>query len=512
MPRERSSGAERFPLAPSGYNDSYGKDATRLAAISTSDVLSMESSMNDGQRKRSGRRSAAAWLAGALLLCLVPLTVVAYQSHRRELSWGEYVSSLWAAKGMTDSAVRRLPVAEKIDFLTPQPVGVSFTVPPQISNLEAVDLDQDGLLDIVVCDCEANVVSWIRQSPAGVFEEQVLADGLIAPAHVEANDFDEDGDLDLLVAVLGMLLPTDERIGAVVVLENIGQEEFIMRVLADRVARVSDVRGADLDGDGDKDLAVAQFGYDQGETRWMENLGNWNFRSHLLHLRSGGIHCEITDFNGDGHNDLALVVSQEWEEVYVFAGNGEGEFEPIKVFDSESRDFGSSGLWVHDLDQDGDPDILYTNGDSFDYLPPTPRPWHGVQWLENVGNFEFIYRRIGDVGGAVGAEPVDVDQDGDLDLVVVSAFNFWDEPESQSMIWLENTGDMQFVRRDITNTPSHIMALTSGGFDGDGRPDLVTGGMHMSKPYDRVERVMLWLNRWQTEPSSEAGRLSKSPE
>jgi len=33
------------------------------------------------------------------------------------------------------------------------------------------------------------------------------------------------------------------------------------------------VRAGDLDGDGDLDLSVAQFGYDQGETHWMENLG-----------------------------------------------------------------------------------------------------------------------------------------------------------------------------------------------------------------------------------------------
>ena len=36
-------------------------------------------------------------------------------------------------------------------------------------------------------------------------------------------------------------------------------------------------------------------------------------------------------------------------------------------------------------------DILYTNGDAFDYIPPGPRPWHGVQWLENKGNLKNIY-------------------------------------------------------------------------------------------------------------------------
>jgi hypothetical protein len=41
------------------------------------------------------------------------------------------------------------------------PVGQSFTEPPLISNVEAVDLDKDGLMDIVVCDCRSNSINWI---------------------------------------------------------------------------------------------------------------------------------------------------------------------------------------------------------------------------------------------------------------------------------------------------------------------------------------------------------------
>lgn len=430
----------------------------------------------------------------------IPLAVLAYQSHRTGMSWSELLREMFARAGaaktgLEGAATAALPDGQPVRWFEPRPIGDDFEQPPQISNLAVVDLDADGLLDVVVCDCQANRVSWIRQHPRGRFTERVCAGELIAPAHVEAVDFDRDGDLDLMVAVLGMLFPNNDRIGSVVILENDGHTKFRRRVVVDRVARVSDVRAGDLDGDGDLDLAVAQFGYDDGQTRWIENLGAWRFESHVLQNLSGPIHCEIADLDGDGHRDLVVLVSQEWEEIFVFAGNGRGEFRPTRIFGSDNPDFGSSSIALCDFDGDGDTDVLYTNGDAFDYLPPAPRPWHGVQWLENVGQMEFRFHRIADFAGAANARPFDFDGDGDLDLVVASAYNHWDHPQSQSLILLENDGAMRFRRRDVTNTPTHILALELGDFDGDGRLDLVTGGMHTYAPYNRLGRVTLWLNR-----------------
>lgn len=433
----------------------------------------------------------------------VPLGIIAYESLRRGMTWTQFVRSMAirAAGSKTDSSSGEsgsalLPKGEKIDFLVPQPIGDPFTEPPRISNVQAVDLDQDGLLDVVVCDCQTHCVSWIRQHPEGVFRESVCAADLIAPAHVQAIDFDADGDLDLMVAVLGMLFPNNDQIGSVVILENVGQTKFAKHVVVERVARVSDVRAGDLDGDGDMDLAVAQFGYDDGQTRWIENLGGWNFKSHVLQDRSGPIHAPIADMDGDGDLDIVVLVSQEWEEICLFEGDGKGGFETRQIFGSDNQDYGSSGMWLADLDQDGDMDVLFTNGDAFDYLPPHPWSWHGVQWLDNQGDLNFVYHRIADFGGVVGVKPADVDHDGDLDLFAVSAFNAWEKPQSQSVIWLENNGKMQFRRRDIANAPTHLQALDIGDFNGDGEIDLVTGGMHIYAPYDRVDRVVLWTGKW----------------
>jgi hypothetical protein len=398
--------------------------------------------------------------------------------------------------GLEDAAIHVAPKGERSNFVISGPIGEAFEEPPIISNLQAVDLDRDGLLDVVVCDAQSHRVTWIRQHPRGIFTEHVCASNLIAPAHVEAVDFDLDGDLDLVVAVLGMLFPNNDRIGSVVILEQIGDSTFAKHVVAERIVRVSDARAGDLDGDGDMDLAVAQFGYDDGETRWIENLGGWRFESHMLQSLSRSINCEIVDLEKDGDLDIVLLVSQEWEEIYVFLNDGKGHFESRLIYGSSNDDFGSSGISLSDLDQDGDTDILYTNGDAFDYIPPRPRPWHGVQWLENRGDLEFEFHRIADFAGAYNAQPVDVDHDGDLDLFVSSAFNLWKNPEAQSLIWLENDGKMQFTRHDLAGIPTHILALDTGDFNGDGEVDLVSGGMHVYPPFDRMGRVVLWTNNW----------------
>ena len=127
---------------------------------------------------------------------------------------------------------------------------------------------------------------------------------------------------------------------------------------------------ADLDNDGDMDLAVAQFGYDDGETRWIENLGNWKFKSHILQNLSGPINVEITDIDSDGDLDIISLVSQEWEEIWCYQNDGQANFRPRLLYKSSNQDFGSSGICMCDADMDGDEDILYTNGDAFDYIPP----------------------------------------------------------------------------------------------------------------------------------------------
>ena len=395
-----------------------------------------------------------------------------------------------AAPRLTVDTTRGLDVSPAFTIGDESPVDTH----PIIAHVTVGDLDLDGRNDVLACDINLGRVVWSRQQADGSFHEQVIGEPIAAPVHVEIEDIDDDGDLDVLVASMGVMLPSNADIGAVIVLENDGSEHFTNRVLLQDARRVTDVRPGDLDGDGDVDLAVTQFGYVQGEVQWLENLGNWNFQSHHLMDRSGGIHGPVTDLDGDGDLDIVVLFSQEWETVQAFINDGRGHFTPIVLHDVADADYSSSGLSVGDIDGDGDQDLAWTNGDAFVSVGYRPLPSHGLQWLENRGNLDFTFHRIGDLHGAYGPSIVDLDGDGDQDIVTVSEFAYWDEPGTPSLRWWSQQPDGSFLPQNLAESPTHLVTCATGDLDGDGRPDIVAGGMALYQPFDRVTRVVGWRN------------------
>jgi hypothetical protein len=368
---------------------------------------------------------------------------------------------------------------------------------PWVTSIKIVDLDADGLPDILYCDAQKNSIRWIRQAPRGVFTEQILAADIRGPAHVDTADVNGSGRLDVLVASMGQILPSNDRIGAVIILENLDNRHFTPHVLIDHVARVTDVRAANFSGhkDGKLDLAVGQFGYYQGETRWMKNLGNWQFESQIVNTQSGCIHTPVADFNGDGIPDFAALISQEWEEVHWFRNDGHGNFKDTMAWGSTNEDYGSSGLEVADVNGDGKPDLIYTNGDGFDYGVSGWRPWHAMQWLENVGTNRFVYHRVGDMAGAFSPCAADLNGDGFVDLLAVSCFADWSNPDSVSMMAWLNDGHQHFTPVVLAKTPTHLAAAAIGNLDGNGVPVIVTGGLYAFPPFEHLSNITLWRRK-----------------
>jgi hypothetical protein len=402
----------------------------------------------------------------------------------------------WVFQGCApkaDVAIAQNKIGEDLSKFAPIPIGAAVGNQPWVAHVLASDLDQDGRMDVLVCESKDDTVLWLHQTPEGDYKEIVLADDMRAPVHVDTADMDKDGDLDLLVACMSIVFPNNDRIGAVIALENDGTQHFKKHILLENTHRVTDVRAADLNGDGQLDLAVGQFGYDQGEVRWMERTGPWEFKSHSLLELSGTINTCVADFDDDGDLDIVSQFSQQWEEIYVFINDGRGNFTNKLLWGSTNEDYSSSGMTVCDLNQDGLTDILFTNGDGFGPTPvPGPQPWHGVQWLENQGNNTFEFHRIGDLGGAYSPKGIDLDSDGDLDVLALSSFNNWGNPKAESMVWFKNDGGMNFTKRILAYTPTHLLTVDMADFDGSGKLSLVTGGFHAYPPYDRMSRVLIW--------------------
>jgi hypothetical protein len=326
----------------------------------------------------------------------------------------------------------------------------------------------------VVIDCDindpgnANVIN-IGSNPAGTCDV----------------DLDQNGITDLVVADLGSFLPEDHTQGQVLWLPDVGSNSPAPRIILDSIGRVADVQPADLDNDGDQDLVVAEFGWHKtggihAVFNEIDNAGQRTFRDLRLDSRPGTIHVPVTDLDGDGRQDFVALISQEHEVIEAFL-NRETGFEKIRLYAAPDPSYGSSGIQLNDIDGDGDSDILYSVGDTFDsYLI---KPYHGIWLLRNDGQMHFEVQHIAAMPGVLRAVLSDLDGDGDQDIVAAAllpekSLRGKTESDLQALIWLEQTADGQFIRHVIQRGLPIYGSLAVRDFDGDSDPDIVTGCFH----------------------------------
>lgn len=164
---------------------------------------------------------------------------------------------------------------------------------------------------------------------------------------------------------------------------------------------------ADLDGDGDNDVATAQL--------WYENLGgasNWRARRNIdlgeSHQYGISVRTWAGDMDRDGDFDLVQAENDNPDgRIAWFENDGKGNWtRHIIRNDGQGQDFHS--LAVADFDGDGDMDVYSGGG------PISASKKFGSYIWENSGG-KWIEHQLADKQ-CHEAEAADVDGDGDIDI------------------------------------------------------------------------------------------------
>jgi hypothetical protein len=321
------------------------------------------------------------------------------------------------------------------------------------------DIDGDGDLDLYVTNFGTNVL--FRNDGGGKFADITRTAGVDDPrwsASAAFVDYDRDGDLDLFVAnyidftvrnnkecfdptgARDYCAPTSYRPVPDRLFRNDGGGKFTdVSVSAGLGAAYGNGLGvtcADFNGDGWVDIYVANDG--TANQLWI-NQKNGKFIDDSLMsgtaynadgAAEAGMGVTAGDVDGDGSEDLFMThLTLETNTLYM--NNGKGEFH-----DSTNR-FGLGGISFaftgfgsefFDYDNDGFLDLFVANGavTIMETLRGAEYPFHQKnQLIRGYGDrFEDVSAQAGRAlelsevsrGAAFG----DIDQDGDVDIVVTN--------------------------------------------------------------------------------------------
>lgn len=270
------------------------------------------------------------------------------------------------------------------------------------------------------------------------------------------------------LASVGSIAPTEQKNGVLFTLDSISSLNSDDKPKT-ALARPVHISAADLDGDNIADEVVCEFGHHTGKlTVFLSSLGK-----RILKELPGSRKTILSDLDNDGKTDILVLMAQARESILWFKNLGNGEFKETTLLSFHPL-FGASNIELADMNKDGYPDIVLSNGDNWD-LSPIRKLYHGVRIYLNDKENHFTLAQYFPLYGASKAIPFDVDLDGDLDIAAVS---FYDDPEdpATSFVLFVNNGDQVFTPSYIPNLPiGKWLTMDIGDLDQDGDLDIFLG-------------------------------------
>ena len=278
---------------------------------------------------------------------------------------------------------------------------------------------------------------------------------------------------------IGKMYPNDQKLGTLYELQGNKAQ-----VILDSLKRPVDLQVADLNEDGVLDYVLCEYGFEQGQLTWIDGK---NRSIHPLKIQAGARNVVIRDFTGEGKPDLMVLTAQSREGVSMFINKGKGLFieKPLLQFDAV---FGSSYMEVADMNKDGHPDLIVSNGDNADYSF-SKKAYHGVHVYLNDGRNNFKESYFFPAYGASKTLARDFDQDGDLDLAMIAFFAENDKGKNEGFLYFQNQGNMQFKVSNLgVAEGAHYIVMDAGDVDKDGDIDILLGNYQFGKrkPGDKI--------------------------
>jgi hypothetical protein len=372
--------------------------------------------------------------------------------------------------------------------------------------LATADLDNDGDVDVVVLSRSAATASLFLNAGDGVLSPPIDLDipGR-SPVDMVTADLNSDGSIDLAAATLrGIVIlfgagdasfPTQSNLevspstltttdinadGApdlatgsassslVSLFVNNGNGAFGSSAINSSMRvtwRPGTVSPADLDGDGDVDIAVTDKGSENINVLWNAEVGvataGLTRRGPVIQVGFKPHAAVQGDFNDDGIPDVATA-NGDGQNVSILVGTGTGGFEEPTVENGRHYFFEGSGHLNHittgDLDGDGDLD-----------LAAVEQSVGRVGILSNHGDGTFdVPVRFPAGTRAYHIQTADLDADGDLDLAVANA-----GANTASLHY--NAGNGSFPDGETLSVENLPESLTLADLDGDGDIDVAVG-------------------------------------